>query len=330
MNKNLRALISAYQENVRIAVELMQKSGIPMPLSCSTWVDTDLSTLAELKNGIGYYKHGYGCQVDLPTGSVDFDFGRMGEIDGFNLWWLSKFAGAKFEKYGFRTKEEISGAFLAAVKSGALISSDKNMYYLADAKRSLAIEVCMDFSDDLLPHRDQDRILILYATNFLAADLMRQNHDRLFRKWKKNDHLSLNDQINIRIYFYTWLGYLGVTCEGFKKLRMRPLLKDSRPKSFNELIPNCDEITSLLKLHSDSLREFRNNVFHLRDDIKAILRFAFDDEGRLAWAGELHFAIEKFFSQYRVLCEVHYLMHNRSIESRIVGQPAKRRKVLPP
>ena len=319
-----------YQGNVRKAVELMQKSGIPMPVSCRAWVDTDLSTLAELKNGISYYKHGYGCEVDLPTGSVDFDFGRMGEIDGFNLWWLSKFAGAEFAKYGFQTKEELSAAFFTAVKSGALISSDENMYYLADAKRTLAIEVCMNFPDDLLPHRDQDPVLILYVTSFLAADLMRQNHDRLFRKWEKNDHLSLNDEINIRIYFYTWLGYLGVTCEGFKELKMRPLLQDSRPKSFNELIPKCDEIGSLLKLHADSLREFRNNVFHLRADIKAILRFASDDEGRLAWAGELHSAIENFFSQYRLLCEVHYLMHNRGIESKIAGRHAKRRKAPQP
>ena len=317
-----------YQENVRTAVELMQKSGIPMPISCRAWVDTDLSKLNELKNGISYCKHGHGCQVDLPTGSVDFDFGRMGEIDGFNLWWLSNFAGADLAKYGFQKKDEIAEAFEAAVRSGELISSDEDMYYLAGAKRSLAIEVCMDFPDDLLPHRDQDLVLTLYVTSFLAADLMRQNHDKLFRKWEKSDHLSLNDKINIRIYFYTWLGYLGVTCEGFRKLNMRSLLKDSRPESFNELIPKCDEVGSLLKLHADSLRELRNNVFHLRDDIKAILRFAFDDEGRLAWAGELHSTIESFFSEYRLLCEMHYLMYSRSSESQIAGSHAKRRKVL--
>ncbi len=98
------------------------------------------------------------------------------------------------------------------------------------------------------------------------------------------------------IYFFTWLGFLGVTCEGFKKIGMRLLLQNERPDQFRELIPKSDEIGRAMKRHSDPLREVRNNVFHLRDDTEAIKRFFADEAGRLAWAEELHKKFVQFFS----------------------------------
>ena len=122
MNKKLKKLVLAYQASVRTAVELMQQSGIPLPITSGDWIANEIPAQGELVGGVTYYKHGAGCLVDLPSGAVDFDFGTLGEIDGFDAWRLAKFAGSEFAKYEFETKEEIETSFQSAVKSGSLVS----------------------------------------------------------------------------------------------------------------------------------------------------------------------------------------------------------------
>jgi hypothetical protein len=167
---------------------------------------------------------------------------------------------------------------------------------------------------DLLPNRDQDPVLTLYAHYFLAAELMRTNYAKLQSKLKQRGRLSRKDTVDLGIYFGTWLGFLGVTCEGFKKLRFRLLLQENRPDDFRELIPKSDAIGRVIKQHADPLREFRNNVFHLRDDVITLERFFANESVRLSWAKELHTAFGDLFSEYRILCQVHYITHNRKIE----------------
>ncbi len=76
MNTQLFRLITKYQHAVHEAVILLSRSGIKMPLSCDNWLNTDIPAHGELLGGIRYFKHGYGCKVNLPSGTVDFDFGR--------------------------------------------------------------------------------------------------------------------------------------------------------------------------------------------------------------------------------------------------------------
>lgn len=67
--------------------------------------------------------------------------------------------------------------------------------------------------------------------------------------------------------------------------------------------------------HSNSFRKFRNNVFHLRENPEVVRQFFANDKERLPWARELHAAIARFFSEYHILCEVHYAMqHGRKTE----------------
>jgi hypothetical protein len=167
---------------------------------------------------------------------------------------------------------------------------------------------------DSLPNRDQDPVLTLYAHYFLAAELMRSNYVKLKSKFKQHGRLSRKDTVDYGIYFCTWLGFLGVTCEGFRKLSFRLLLQNNRPEDFRELIPKSDWIGGMIKQHADTLREFRNNVFHLRDDIGPIERFLANESVLLKWAEDLHTAFRDLFSGYRVLCEVHYIMYNCKIE----------------
>ncbi len=169
-----------------------------------------------------------------------------------------------------------------------------------------------------LPHRDKDPVLTLYNHYFLTADLMRKNFSKLKEKQVSRGYLSQNDSVDETIYFITWLGFLAVTCEGFKNLNFRILLSSNRPKEFEELIPYSDEIGRKIKIHSDSLRKLRNDVFHLRKDTNTFESFLSEKGGRVQWSEKLHDRISKFFSEYRILCEFHYIVNNRSSESQIL------------
>ncbi|AYN94211.1 hypothetical protein EAW52_09665 [Pseudomonas sp. LTJR-52] len=133
MNNNLARLISDYQASVRIAVQLMQKSGIQLPPTNTDWTAADISQRGELLGGITYFKHGYGCAVKLPAGTVDFDFGEHGEIDGFDAWRLIGFAGLRLSEYGFATEDSLNECFKAEVEAGSLVYSGYILYYIADA-----------------------------------------------------------------------------------------------------------------------------------------------------------------------------------------------------
>ncbi len=166
----------------------------------------------------------------------------------------------------------------------------------------------------VLPYRDEDAVLTLYAHYFLASELMFNNHKKLTKKWQQRGRLTQNDRVKFTIYFGTWLGFLAVTAEGFKKLAIRKLVQTDRPPDFVELVPQADELCSLLKKHDDALRKFRNTVFHLREDTQDIERFFYERPNRLEWAEELQSAFDNFFSSYRILCQVHYVIENRSDE----------------
>jgi hypothetical protein len=165
-----------------------------------------------------------------------------------------------------------------------------------------------------LHHREKDPVLTLYAHYFLAGELMLKNHRRLNQKWSQHGRLSQNERGQLSIYFCTWLGFLGVTAEGFKNLAIRKLVQDARPPEFVELVPSADELGKLLNKHDDALRKFRNDVFHLRDNTDQLTQFFNGRPDRLRWAEELQAAFGRFFSNYRVLCQVHYVIDNRKEE----------------
>ncbi|TFY87161.1 hypothetical protein DYL59_19470 [Pseudomonas kairouanensis] len=131
MNNQLAILISDYQANVASAVDMMQRSGIPRPLTDTDWVVTDIPQRGELEGGVRYFKHGYGCAVHLPTGTVDFDFGAQGEINGFDAWRLAGFAGDRLSAYGFADEDALTECFKAEAAAGALVYSGYILYYVA-------------------------------------------------------------------------------------------------------------------------------------------------------------------------------------------------------
>ncbi len=326
MNEKLVCLIADFRENVQTALKLMQRSGIQMPFSRNDWIESNIPNTGELDGGVKYYKHGAGCLIRLSTGEVDFDFGVQGEIGGFNLWWLIRFAGKKLTAYGFRNEDEVAEYLDDALDKGELICPDHDLYYIASVPYTYAIDIDSSHPEEMLPGRNQDRINVLQIHYFQTAELMLENYDKLSRKLHKNGHLSRREEIHIRTYLFTWLGFLGVVCEGFRNLNMRTLLNNKRPSEFKELLPISDGIGKLMKEHADSLREFRNKVFHLRENTDFVHNFFDKKLERLPWARELHMALAELFSQYRVLCEVYYVMNGRKGESDLIRKKRTLRK----
>lgn len=315
MDKNLEKLITEFQSRVRDAVALMYRSGMKMPHTLFAWLRADIPGTGILDGGIKYFKHGAGCEVRLETGSIDFDFGDSGEIDGFDLWRLKNFTRDQLPCFGFDSEEEIEQSFNAAVACGYLERSKGGLYYLVGSPRKLAVDIDSTQPGDKLPSQNHDMVMTLYAHYFEAADLMRENFEKLDAKLEKRGKLSRNDEVQNRIYFLTWLGFLWSTCEGFtKKINMHRLLTDERPHDFKELLPESNALGKLIKAHFHPLREVRNNVFHLRDNPEKIRKFFSEDADRLSWALELHDALKNFFSNYRIQCSIHYAMNNRKGE----------------
>jgi hypothetical protein len=282
-----------------------------MPYSSSAWIEADIPVRGALENGARYFKHGRGCRVLFDAGEVDFDFGEEGEIDGFDLWRLVQFAGDRLVDYGFQSGAMVEEQLAIAVAAGDVVFSGSCLYYVADSKRVLATEFDSRLPGDLLPSRNQDLILSLYTHYFLAADLMLTNYQKLDRKLETSGKLSRKNEVDMRVYFFSWLGFLAVTCEGFKNMNVRELLTNDRPDSFKEMLAMSDALGKMIKIHWDPLREFRNNVFHLRKSSEKVRQFFSQGADRLTWSRELHQALHEFFSVYRISCEVHYMVNKR-------------------
>ncbi len=131
MNPGLARIIADYQRAVRQAVALLEQSAITRPASNHEWAFLDIPHRGTLKEGVRYFKHGYGCAVHLSEGTVDFDFGAKGEIDGFDVWRLAGFAEARLPDYGFADEDALKACFNQEVEAGSLHYSGYILYYVA-------------------------------------------------------------------------------------------------------------------------------------------------------------------------------------------------------
>lgn len=304
----------------------MQRSGIRMPASSMDWVYMDIPESGGLGGEVSYYKHGAGCEVKFSNGLIDFDFGEMGEVGGFDVWRLTIFAGDKLSDYGFSDSDSLRRCVDSLAAAGALTQSIYGQYYISSVDPLYAIDVDGRSPGDNLPLKSQDPILSLYTIHFQAADLMRENYEKLCGKWEKNNHLGLSDRIKVKIYMSSWLGYLNVVCEGFWKLSVGDLLRECRPERFKDIIHQYDVVEELFGRHIYELKGFRNNLFHPRQDMRVVRDFFNRSEDRISWAHELHKEIARFFSSYRVNCEVHCALQGRLSELDIRQSRVRRRR----
>ena len=133
MDRRLKHLIDEYLGAVRTAVVLLTEAGIPRPASDHAWVTNGVPEIDVLADGATYWKHGHGCEVHLASGSVDFDFGRAGQIDGLDVRRLADFAGERLAAFGFKSRDELEQIFNAELGSGKILSSGYILHYVTGA-----------------------------------------------------------------------------------------------------------------------------------------------------------------------------------------------------
>jgi uncharacterized protein DUF6896 len=91
----VRRFRSAQDRGVAAVAEVLGPAlGVRLPASNREWVsicvDCGLYKVRHV-NGIGVYAHGYGIELTLDGLTIDFDWGDLGEPDGFDAWWLWNF-----------------------------------------------------------------------------------------------------------------------------------------------------------------------------------------------------------------------------------------------
>ena len=108
----------------------MQRAGIRLPESNTAWACNALEQRGFLPGGAKYFKHGYGCAVHLDNAVVDFDFGDKGQVNGFDVWRLTRFAEGNLPAYGFESVEALKSSFDRAKLDGAILDSGYILHYL--------------------------------------------------------------------------------------------------------------------------------------------------------------------------------------------------------
>lgn len=133
MIERLIQLIHEYQSRVQEAVELFEfYKGLKQPQHPQNCQSSEIPQSGYLDSSeqIYYFIHGYGCCVRLPSGSVDWDFGQEGQIDGFDVWRLYAFVERGTQNFPeFRDKKVLTTVFAEAESKGLFHKSDYILYY---------------------------------------------------------------------------------------------------------------------------------------------------------------------------------------------------------
>jgi hypothetical protein len=100
-NETLETLINDF-------ISTVESSTLSLELKFGTrdirrlWYTKEIERCGRVTRGVKYQLHGIGCRINSSTGSVDFDYGPNGEINGFDTWRLYNFARdrpSKHKKY---------------------------------------------------------------------------------------------------------------------------------------------------------------------------------------------------------------------------------------
>jgi len=131
METKLQRLVLDYQATVSVRfTQLRTELGFDAPESNVAWACNSLDQRGRLSDGSQYFKHGYGCAIKGTSGTVDFDFGACGEIDGFDASRLWGFAVTSKRDFGYASEKEIDAAIKKAMSEGSLRYSGYMLYYV--------------------------------------------------------------------------------------------------------------------------------------------------------------------------------------------------------
>jgi hypothetical protein len=105
--------------------------GVRLPINPYDWIkicgETGLYNVRWI-NSVEVYTHGYGIELVIDGLNIDFDWGELGELDGFDVWRLWNFARHNPSLVPCPTYAEVRAWVEEAVASGELVQ-DLCLYY---------------------------------------------------------------------------------------------------------------------------------------------------------------------------------------------------------
>ena len=126
---------------------------------------------------------------------------------------------------------------------------------------------------------NNDPMLALINHYFFPARLMHDHvHHLRDHAFKDPNGPIMQDFL---IYMKYWLSALYVVIEGYR-----------------EIDPKNAALDALIASHGDSLRLYRNGVFHFQKQTTKNVQFHGHPDNRLNWAEDIHTEFENFFCAY--------------------------------
>ena len=137
MNPRLLALIEAYKAATAAGLaEFLSRAKLRHPFE---WREAGLPRQGDLPGSptLSYAFHGIGLEVTCGDEHIDFDFGFDGRTDGFNDWWLGRFASEHFDEFAeFTDGDHLRTQLALAREAGAIgrpyVSHQDTLDYVLD------------------------------------------------------------------------------------------------------------------------------------------------------------------------------------------------------
>ena len=100
----LLTVVKDYLNDVKKCIELFKKK-IADKHPIKAWRDKNIPKFGQLSQDINYDFHGVGCYVEFPNYSIDFDFGKNGEFNGFDKWRIASYIDERILDYPYYEKQ---------------------------------------------------------------------------------------------------------------------------------------------------------------------------------------------------------------------------------
>ncbi len=133
INNPLRQLIEIYQVSVSEAFTAFLDSGLcDAPTSRVNWAANGIPHKGEIASGGTYQKLAYGLHINRNGQSVEFDFGKAGEIHEFDAFRLSQFWNENNTRSTFSYARDIEAAFNDAISNKTVRPTAAKHFELVD------------------------------------------------------------------------------------------------------------------------------------------------------------------------------------------------------
>ena len=133
MNEDLGDIINKFNLAQEKAVDILENEfECPRPESNMDFVARCAQSIRDKNYISGGFKirlHGYGMEIDIGGTMIDFDFGKSGEINGFNPWRLYHFVKSNNIKTYLNSEKKIESAIESALSDGSILKSQGLNYY---------------------------------------------------------------------------------------------------------------------------------------------------------------------------------------------------------